>query len=591
MAEIYDLPAATAHDESAEKAVLGVVLSDPDAIGEVRRSTSVADFYLPAHQTLFDTICKMDDARKPVEPAAVVSELTATGDLRKMPGGAAYIADLFGSAPPTASVSHYTRIVKDASTRRSLHTVGLRMQQMSAIDGDNTPAEIVDQMRSTLDELAVERLGSDVPLVGDILPITLEEIDKLATHGNVVGVPTGFPDLDRALNGLHPGQMIVIAARPGVGKALTLDTPLRTPDGWTAMGDVKVGDMVVTPEGHPTKVVGVTEVMTNRKCYRVEVAGAPPVIADAEHQWPVMAGSDRFTEGEALQYEIMTTEQMARTAWPMDLIPTFDYPARAILAVTPVETAPVRCIEVEDSKHLYLAGEGDLPTHNSSLAMDVARNAAFRHKKAVMLFSLEMSSPELVMRMLSAEAYIDMQAFKTGDMDEHKWQQLAKAAAKMKDAKLAIDDTATVTISEIRAKARAYQRVHGLDLIVIDYLQLMNSDRRSDNRQQEVSDMSRGVKLLAKEFKVPVIVLSQLNRGSEARQDKRPVISDLRESGSIEQDADVVILIHREEMYEKETPRAGEADIIIAKQRSGPQGVVVLNWIGKFASFSSRTFD
>ena len=193
-----------------------------------------------------------------------------------------------------------------------------------------------------------------------------------------------------------------------------------------------------------------------------------------------------------------------------------------------------------------------------------------------------MSRNELMMRALAAEAYVDLQSLKTGDLDEHKWQQIAKATQRIAGGKLGVDDNATITITDIRAKARAFQRVHGLDLIVIDYLQLMNADRRSDSRQQEVSDISRGVKLLAKEFGVPVIALSQLNRGSEQRQDKKPVISDLRESG-------VVILLHREEVYEKESPRAGEADVIIAKQRSGPTGTVILSWLGKYSRFDNRS--
>lgn len=817
-----DLPAAVAHDDAAEKAVLGIVIADPDSPAEARRLLQVDDFHKPAHQTIFAAVARMDDARQPVEPAAIVSELTRSGDLKRIPGGAGYIADLFGDAPPAASLGHYARIVKEASTRRSLHLVGMRMQQMSAIDGDASPAQIVEQMRHTLDELAVERLGSDLPLLSDVLNVTLEEIDRLATHGAVVGIPTGFKELDRTLNGLAPGQMITVAARPGVGKALALDTPLPTPSGWTTMGNVRIGDEVIGRDGHPTRVLAATHPMQDRPCYNVVFSDGSTIVADAQHLWVTETADEpcehvRTTEqiaatltttSGAPRHAIRTTEPLrphgqaqapiapytlgvwlaagtpgqaqitcqdtttlerirqegytliARTttatyaidltafppggftqvcpecllpfyptsdaatsycshycttraaraqAIPTDTAPvlmllkehrgteegppshrrpgddflmllgnlgirdhkhvpdsylrapaeqrrlllegllagqghsdddgtrtftteslslarnvedlanglghiaTFaaadaltDTPAylvriratpdtgrayRFIVSVTPAESVPVRCIQVDNDDEIYLAGLAMIPTHNSSLALDIARHAALRQDKAVMVFSLEMSAPEVVMRMLSAESYVDMQSMRSGDMDEHKWQQLAKASARMFGAKLAIDENPSVTLSEIRAKARAFQRTHGLDLIVIDYLQLMNADRRSDSRQQEVSDMSRSVKLLAKEFKIPVIILSQLNRGSEQRSDKRPLVSDLRESGAIEQDSDVVILIHREEIYEPESPKAGTAEIIIGKNRAGATPTITLAWLAKMSTFQNLAID
>jgi replicative DNA helicase len=441
--EVIGPGAVSAHDDGAEKSVLGILLLAPDGTSEARRRLRPEEFYAPLHQDIFAAACHLDDERQPVEPAALISELTRSGATRNPGETAVYISELYANAPAPASLSHYVSLVKDTATRRALSVVGMQMQQMAAIDGVDNPASIVEQMRQSLDNLAVDRLGTDTPLADEILTATLEEIDALSKGTSVMGVPTGFKELDVALNGLRSGQMIVVAARPGVGK--------------------------------------------------------------------------------------------------------------------------------------------------TALALDIVRHAAFRQNKAVMMFSLEMGRNELMMRALSGEAYVDLQSLKTGDLDEHKWQQIAQATARIHGAKLGVDDNAQITITDIRAKARAFQRVHGLDLLVIDYIQLMNSDRKTDSRQQEVSDISRGVKLLAKEFGIPVIALSQLNRGSETRTDKRPVISDLRESGAIEQDADVVILLHREEMYEKESPRAGEADVIIAKQRSGPTGTVVLSWLGKYSRFDNRS--
>lgn len=443
MSNSIEMGATGVHDAGAEKAVLGIMMLSTDASSEVRRRLQVDDFYLPLHQTIYAAACRLDDERNPVEPQAILSEMTRRGEVKNAGETAIYLSDLLSAAPASAALGHYAGLVRDTATRRGLALVGMQMQQMAALNGTESTSGIVESIRANLDNLAVDRLGSEVPTSDEIIAATLDEIDALASGKVVAGIPTGFKDLDYALNGLRPGQMVIIAARPGVGK--------------------------------------------------------------------------------------------------------------------------------------------------SSLMMDIVRHAAFKQKKSVLVFSLEMSKTEVMMRALAGESYVDLHSLKTGDLDDHKWQQLSNASSKMLGASLGIDDNAAVNMTDIRAKARAFQRVHGLDMIAIDYLQLMNSDKKTDSRQQEVSEISRGVKLLAKEFGIPVLALSQLNRGSEQRSDKKPAISDLRESGSLEQDADVVLLLHREEMYEKESPRAGEADVIIAKQRSGPTGTVVLSWLGKYSRFDNRT--
>ena len=205
----------------------------------------------------------------------------------------------------------------------------------------------------------------------------------------------------------------------------------------------------------------------------------------------------------------------------------------------------------------------------STASMDFARNAAIRHKEASAIFSLEMTKVEMVMRLLSAEARIPLHALRSGQLTDDDWSKLARRMAEIGEAPIFVDDTPSMNLAEIRAKARWLKHQHNLKLLVVDYLQLMSSPKRTESRQQEVSDLSRGLKLLAKEIECPVIAVSQLNRGPEQRQNKRPQLSDLRESGSIEQDADVVSLLHRDDYYDKETPRAGEADFIVAKHRNG----------------------
>jgi replicative DNA helicase len=258
---------------------------------------------------------------------------------------------------------------------------------------------------------------------------------------------------------------------------------------------------------------------------------------------------------------------------------------RYIVDARPVSSRPVRCVQVDSADRLYLAGRSMIPTHNSTLALDLARAASLKHGLTTVMFSLEMSRNEITMRLLSAEARVPLHAMRTGQMGEEDWTRLARRMSEVVDAPLFIDDSPNMSLMEIRAKCRRLKQRHNLRLVIVDYLQLMSSPKRVENRQQEVSEMSRSLKLLAKELDVPVIAISQLNRGPEQRNDKRPLLSDLRESGSIEQDSDVVILLHREDAYEPESPRAGEADLIVAKHRNGPTAVVTVAFQGHYSRF------
>jgi replicative DNA helicase len=226
----------------------------------------------------------------------------------------------------------------------------------------------------------------------------------------------------------------------------------------------------------------------------------------------------------------------------------------------------------------------------STLALDFARASAVKNAKPTVIFSLEMGRTEIMMRLFSAEASVPLARIRSGHVDDQDWVKLAQRSGELAEAPLFIDDSPNLTMMEIRAKARRLSQRNDLQMVVIDYLQLMTSGKRVESRQQEVSEFSRAVKLLAKELEVPVVVLSQLNRGSEQRTDKRPMLSDLRESGSIEQDSDLVILVHRDDMYEKESPRAGEADLIIAKHRNGRTGTVVASFQGHYSRFVDMAF-
>jgi replicative DNA helicase len=259
--------------------------------------------------------------------------------------------------------------------------------------------------------------------------------------------------------------------------------------------------------------------------------------------------------------------------------------SRFIVDVRRVPSVAVRCVQVNNADQMYLAGRTWIPTHNSTLALDLARAASVRHGLTAVIFSLEMSRNEITMRLLSAEARVPLHSMRTGQMGDEDWTRLARRMSEVVEAPLFIDDSPNMSMMEIRAKCRRLKQRHDLRLVIIDYLQLMSSPKRVENRQQEVSDMSRSLKLLAKELDVPVVAVAQLNRGPEQRTDKKPLLADLRESGSIEQDSDMVILLHREDAYERESPRAGEADFIVAKHRNGPTATVTVAFQGHFSRF------
>ena len=759
-------------DLAAEQSVLGGMLLSKDAIADVMESLSLNDFYKPAHSLVFDAIMDLYARGEPADTITVAAELDKNGTLGRI-GGAVYLHTLMATVPTAANAAFYAQIVAEKAVLRRLVEAGTRIVQLGygGNEGDaggGEVDEIVDRAQAEIYDVTERRTTEDYVILEELLQPTMDEIDAIAQQGGrAAGVPTGFADLDNLTNGLHPGQMIIVAARPGIGKALALDTPLITPSGWTTMGDVVVGDKLIGADGRPTTVVATTEIMVERPCFEVEFSDGEVIVADAEHQWMTFdararLGHDRWDEvpagaarcrstaelaaglyaGSTLNHAIPTCSAVQTAAaevpidpwalgfllgagdpngggrvrcavadreWVMkefdrlgyhvvvgadptlfvvqevqeswrelgqhrgrhipqvylrgsieqraalvqglmdsdgdvdahgrylfgtrdvelarglrELLSTLgcasrlyrrylsheghprppvwevvarsraglarmprkacsvggawhrDHESHYVVDVRPVPSVPVRCVQVSGADHLYLAGRSMIPTHNSTLALDVARNAAVKHHLASVIFSLEMSKTEITMRLLSAEAGIRLGHMRAGTMSEQDWQKIVRRMTEISDAPLFIDDSPNMTMMEIRAKARRLKQRNDLKLIVVDYLQLMTSGKRVESRQQEVSEFSRQMKLLAKELEVPVIALSQLNRGPEQRTDKRPMLSDLRESGSLEQDADMVILVHRPDAWEADDPRAGEADLIIAKHRNGPTATVAV---------------
>ncbi|MEZ0092747.1 replicative DNA helicase [Streptacidiphilus sp. EB129] len=427
-------------DLAAEQSVLGGMLLSKDAIADVVEVLKPADYYRPAHELIHSAILDLYARGEPADPITVASELVKRGEITRV-GGPSYLHTLVNSVPTAANAEYYAEIVHERAVLRRLVEAGTRIAQMGyASEGDVD--EIVNAAQAEIYAVTEQRTNEDYAPLGDIMEGALDEIESIGSRsGQMSGVPTGFADLDSLTNGLHPGQMIVVAARPAMGK--------------------------------------------------------------------------------------------------------------------------------------------------STLALDFARSCSVKHKIPSVFFSLEMGRNEIAMRLLSAEARVALHHMRSGNMTDEDWTRLARRMPELNDSPLYIDDSPNLSMMEIRAKCRRLKQRNDLRLVVIDYLQLMTGggSRRPESRQQEVSEMSRNLKLLAKELELPVIALSQLNRGPEQRTDKRPMVSDLRESGSIEQDADMVILLHREDAYEKESPRAGEADLIVAKHRNGPTATITVAFQGHYSRF------
>ncbi|WP_134012473.1 replicative DNA helicase [Kribbella sp. VKM Ac-2566] len=532
-------------DLAAEQCVLGAMMLSKDAIADVIENLRSTDFYRPAHEAVFDAITDLYARGEPADAITVAAELNKRGEMTRI-GGAPYVHTLVASVPLAANASYYAHIVREKAILRRLVEAGTKIVQLGYA-GEGEVDDVVDEAQAEIYSVTEKRTAEDYAPLKDIMEGALDEIEAIDSRGDaMVGVPTGFTDLDELTNGLHPGQMIIVAARPAMGKALALDTPLPTPAGWTTMAEVAVGDQLLDADGLPTTVVAATEVMVDRPCFRLSFSDGSTIVADAEHQWRVEDGGRPVVCTTADLYTAMSASPGLTPPIPGSAprqITGHGFPAalhgegeRRLEWVDPVDSVPVRCVEVDNPDHLYLAGKTMIPTHNSTLGLDFARSASIKHGLTSCIFSLEMSRNEITMRLLSAEAKVPLHHMRNGKMTDEDWARLARKMGEVSEAPLFIDDSPNLTMMEIRAKARRLKQRHDLKLIVIDYLQLMTSGKKVESRQLEVSEFSRSIKLLAKELELPVVAICQLNRGSEQRSDKRPMASDLRESGCLTAD-------------------------------------------------------
>ena len=443
------------HDDEAEKAVLGAIFIDPAAIADASAEVQPEDFYKRANQLVFQAMLDLSDREDAIDPLTLQDELTKKNQLDDI-GGIAYVSELALATPTAAHVTYYAKIVHRKALLRRLISASQKIITTAMQDSDDV-TDILDNAESEIMNVSSENNANGFRNIKDIVNSTIDEINNIPEDGNMVtGLPTGFVELDKMTTGFHDDELVIVAARPGVGK--------------------------------------------------------------------------------------------------------------------------------------------------TSFALNVAQYVGLHTDKTVAMFSLEMSGEQLVQRMLASEGLINSQHLRTGQLDEDEWPKLVAASGSLATANIYIDDTPGIKMSEIRAQSRRLAKEKGnLGLIVIDYLQLIEGPH-SESRQQEVSAISRQLKKLAKELHVPVIALSQLSRSVEQRQDKRPVLSDIRESGSIEQDADIVSFLYRDDYYRDEEEGEenkevsaeddnGEVEVIIEKNRSGSRGTVKLMFSKPYNRFSNLDYS
>jgi replicative DNA helicase len=429
------------HNLEAEESVLGAVMMSAEAANVALERLHAEDFYKPAHQLVYEAITALFDGNQPIDAITVADALRRTDTLDRV-GGVGFLTRLLDTVPTTSNVEYYAEIVSETSARRRLMAAGAAVGGL-AMQTDRHIEDVLDNAEQTVFAVAERRVGDGLAAVGPMLQETLEKIEEMGSRGeDVTGLATGFRDLDRMLAGLQPANLVVIAARPSMGK--------------------------------------------------------------------------------------------------------------------------------------------------SALALNIAENVA-EAGTPVAIFTLEMSREEVVQRLLSSMASVDSHRLRTGQLTPDLWQRLVRVTSRLYQMPFYVDDSPDLTVTSIRAKCRRMARKQGLGLVVVDYLQLMHSTGRADNRQQEIADISRSLKNLARELHVPVIAVSQLNRALEQRENKRPRLGDLRESGAIEQDADIVAFIYRDEYYDPGSDQPGVAEVNIAKHRAGATGNVLMNFAAEFTRFRNFT--
>jgi replicative DNA helicase len=510
----------------AEESVLGAMLLSREAIAEVVELLEPEHFYKPAHGHLYEAILSLYSSGEPVDAVTVADELKRAGMLDEI-GGPAVLLDFQATTPAISNAFHYARIVEEHALLRRMISVSNEIAE-TAYGVPEDVLQAVDDAEAKMFDVAQRRVTNTTAAIRDLLPANLDRIEMLYDRGEAItGMSTGYLDLDEKLAGLQPSSLYVIGARPAMGKALALDTPIPTPPGWSTMGDLRLGNQVFDEGGQPCTVNYKSPVFRGHECFDVVFDDGSVITADADHQWL----TSLHGAGEAVRCTRELFLDLPGSHLVVDHV-SGQARWRKIIDVRSVPSVPTQCITVDSPNHLYLAGREMIPTHNTAFALGMACNSAMKDRKPVLIFTLEMSQLELSQRLLCSEALVDSGRVKTGRLEEGEWTRISHAVGRLAEAPIFIDDNPHTSIMDIRAKARRLKSREGdLGMVVVDYIQLMSGRSNAESRQVEVSEISRNLKILARELDAPVVALAQLNRALEQRTDKRPMLSDLRESG------------------------------------------------------------
>lgn len=681
------------HSVEAEQSVLGGLLLDNSASDRAGDLLTDNDFYRYEHKLIYAAIMALISGNKPADVITVFEHLQSLGKSNDV-GGLGYLNALANSVPGAANLRRYAEIVRERAILRKLVETSDEIAT-KALNPQGTPVSIIlDEAESKIFKIGEEgsRNKQGFHSLDNLVVSLIDRVQELADSGagEVTGVPSGFIDLDRMTAGFQGGDLIILAARPSMGKAQPLDARVRTRGGWKAMGELAVGDALASVDGRPSIVTGVYP-QGVRQAYRITFSDGRSTECCAEHLWRVSTSADstprilstrdvmlglkdhgpehwwiecasgefgqsdvstpapyrlgsqvaaghvaripreylearRSVRSELVQgllcglpigservrvgaerVELSVSSQMLATD-VAELVRSLGgwcairresgatvcqiTPSVKRLTITSIEATRetvCQCISVSHPERLYITDQ-DIVTHNTAFALNIAEHVAVKERKPVVVFSMEMGASQLALRMVGSLGRIDQQHLRTGALNDDEWGRLSEVLDLLHGVHLFIDETPALTPGEVRARARRQARQFGqLGLIVVDYLQLMSGSGSSsgENRATEISEISRGLKALAKELQCPVIALSQLNRSVETRTDKRPMMSDLRESGAIEQDADVIMFIYRDDYYNKESKEPGVAEIVIGKQRNGPVGTIKLAFMKPLTKFEN----
>jgi replicative DNA helicase len=616
-------PREMPHRREAEAAVLGGILTrGSDALDVVLEIIGEDDFHVPSYQATFRAMCLIEERGDSIDVITLESQLRRTGEL-ELVGGIESLARLDRYAT-AHNIKAHAEIILEASRLRAIAKAGRAMAE-AAMDPDADHTAIVGRAEKAVRDAAGLSKSAGPRSAKELMLEVFQGVtERQRSTEQVTGVATEFYEIDEMTAGLQPGDLVILAARPSMGKAQPLDAKVLTASGFVAMAEVAVGTELVSVDGEPSVVTGVFP-QSKRQVYRVTLLDGRSTECCAEHLWSVTSPS---WSGR----RVLTTDAMAALLDDATIsVPTRSVSGEVeVASIEPTRVTATQCIAVSHPSRLYVTDDY-IVTHNTAFALNIAANACVMPQRfvnapeeakpkrvPVLFFSLEMGATQLIERMLCSEARVDYQLLRRGGrMSTSDFEKLIAAAQRIADAPLYIDDQAALSITEMRGRARRWRENRSifpdlepnkdgkvptqLGLVMIDYLQLARGGQKKyGSRENEISEISQGLKAMAKELKVPVIALSQLNRAVDARADHRPQLSDLRESGAIEQDADVIMFIYREERYlpptateEQRAAVENTAEIGIAKQRNGPVGTVNLTFVKHHTRFENpaREYD